>query len=108
MRWGKPSRQRPVRLFVVAEDSMQPALHAGDGLFAVRSKRVRRGQVRVFEHPHRPGFWLVKRVGHIRGERFEACSDNPDAGAIDSRTFGDVEIEGSYRVLVGVPRPRPD
>ena len=81
---------------------MEPSLHAGDGVLAVRSSRARRGEIRVFEHPHRPGFWLVKRVDHVRGDRFEAVSDNPDAGAIDSRVFGDVPIAGSYRVVFTV------
>ena len=82
---------------------MLPSLRPGDGLIALRSRHVRRGQIRVFEHPDRPGFWLVKRVGHVRGERFEAISDNPDASAVDSRAFGDVPIEGSYRVVLRVP-----
>ena len=82
---------------------MLPTLHPGDGLVALRSRRVRRGEIRVFEHPERPGFWLVKRVGHVRGDRFEAISDNPGAGSVDSRRFGDVPIAGSYRVLLRVP-----
>lgn len=83
---------------------MLPVLAPGDGLLAVRSRRIRRGEIRIFEHPDRPGFWLVKRVGHVRDDRFEALSDNPGAGAIDSRRFGDVPIVGSYRVLLRVPR----
>jgi signal peptidase I len=91
---------------VVDEASMLPSLHPGDGLIALRSGRIRRGQIRVFEHPDRRGFWLVKRVGHIRGDGFEALSDNPAVGAIDSRTFGDVPIHGSYRLLIRVPMRR--
>jgi signal peptidase I len=82
---------------------MLPTLRQGDGLIAVRSRRIRRGEIRVFEHPDRPGFWLVKRVGHIRGDRFEALSDNPNVGAVDSRRFGDVPIAGSYRMLLRIP-----
>jgi hypothetical protein len=103
MRPGKPLRGSPFRRFVVAEVSMAPALRPGDGLVALRRRRIRRGEIRVFEHPDRPGFWLVKRVGHVRGDRFEALSDNPAAGTIDSRTFGDVPIAGTYRVVVRVP-----
>jgi hypothetical protein len=33
-------------------------------------------------------------------------SDNPAVGAIDSRTFGDVPIHGSYRLLIRVPMRR--
>ena len=82
---------------------MLPSFRPGDGLVGVRSRRIRRGDVRVFEHPDRPGFWLVKRVGHVRGDRFEAVSDNAAPDVIDSRRFGDVPIDGSYRVVLRVP-----
>ncbi len=82
---------------------MLPTLRPGDGLLAVRTRRVRRGQIRVFEHPERPGFWLVKRVGDVRGACFEALSDNPAAGAVDSRRLGDVPIAGSYRTILRLP-----
>lgn len=81
---------------------MAPALQPGDGILAFRSDRVRRGEVRVFEHPWQPGFWLVKRVAHVRGDRFEAVSDNRTVDAVDSRRFGDVAVDGSYRMLVRV------
>lgn len=94
----------PIKRFVVAEESMLPALRPGDGLIGIRSSHVRRGQLRCFEHPGRPGFWLVKRVGDIRGDRFEALSDNTGAdGATDSRRLGDMPIAGSYRVVLRVP-----
>jgi hypothetical protein len=96
----------PLRRFVVAEASMLPSLRPGDGLIARRSRHVRRGQIRVFEHPERPEFWLVKRVGHVRADRFEAVSDNPAAGAVDSRSFGDVPIDGSYRLVLRIPARR--
>lgn len=82
---------------------MRPALRPGDGIIGARMSRIRRGEIRVFEHPDRAGFWLVKRVGHVRGDRFEAVSDNPSAGAVDSRRFGDVPVAGSYRLLVRLP-----
>ena len=83
---------------------MLPALRPGDGVVAVRSSRLRRGQIRCFEHPERPGFWLVKRVAGVRGDTFEARSDNDAPGATDSRRFGFVPAQGSYRVLFRVPR----
>jgi signal peptidase I len=95
-----------MKRFVVAESSMQPALQPGDGILAVRSRRVRRGEIRCFEHPERPGFWLVKRVGDVRGDTFEARSDNPAVGAVDSRRFGFVPIRGSYRMVVRIPGRR--
>lgn len=92
-----------MKRFVVAETSMQPTLQPGDGIIAVRSGRIRRGEIRCFEHPRRPGFWLVKRVGDVRGDTFEARSDNPEADAVDSRRFGFVPIRGSYRMIVRIP-----
>lgn len=87
---------------------MRPALEPGDGIIAIRSGRARTGEIRCFEHPQRPGFWLVKRVGDVRGERFEALSDNSATATVDSRAFGDVRIDGSYRMLVRVPARRLD
>lgn len=83
---------------------MEPTLRPGDGIVGVRTKRIRRGEIRCFEHPARPGFWLVKRVGDVRGDRFEARSDNDNAtaDAVDSRRFGLVPIAGSYRMLLRV------
>lgn len=83
---------------------MLPTLEPGDGIVAIRSSRLRRGQIRCFEHPHRPGFWLVKRVGGVRGSTFEACSDNDAEGVTDSRRFGYVGVDGSYRMLVRIRR----
>jgi hypothetical protein len=95
---------RRLKRFVVAEDSMLPALRPGDGLIAIRSRHLRRGQVRCFEHPARPGFWLVKRVAGIDGTTFEARSDHDAPGAVDSRHFGLVDVSGTYRVVLRVPR----
>lgn len=96
----------PVRRFVVVEDSMRPTLKPGDGLVAVRGRRARVGQVRVFPDPTKPSRWLVKRVAAVRGEHFEAASDNPQApGVVDSRQFGPVPVAGSYRVVWQVRGP---
>ena len=83
---------------------MTPTLQSGDGVIARRSRRIRRGELRCFEHPDRPGFWLVKRVGDVRDDRFEARSDNRSDNTVDSRSFGLVRVDGSYRVLVRIPR----
>lgn len=93
-----------MKRFIVSEDSMLPTLQPGDGLIAIRWRRLRNGQIRCFEHPRRPGFWLVKRVGAVHGDAFEARSDNLAAGAVDSRQFGPVPGATSYRLLVRVPR----
>ncbi|MFZ8998281.1 MAG: S26 family signal peptidase [Ilumatobacteraceae bacterium] len=109
---GKPSELRrrldrarsSVRPFVVVEDSMRPSLEPGDGLIGVRRRRIRVGEVRIFEHPTRPGFWLVKRVGSVDGDRFDATSDNTTASAVDSRHFGSVPVAGSYRSMIRIRR----
>ena len=58
----------PIRRFIVTGDSMLPTYANGDLVFALRSNKARAGQVRVLEHPHRPGMWLVKRVGSVRDD----------------------------------------
>lgn len=106
MRW-------PLWRIAVAERSMEPALRPGDWLLVRRSVRsgrplrVRPGQMVVARHPARPTLLLVKRT--VRWERngWWLGSDNPDAGAVDSRAFGAVPphlIEG--RVLLRYRRWR--
>lgn len=84
---------------------MEPTLVAGQGLVARRDDRARGGQVRVVEHPRRPGFWLVKRVESVDDAgRMRVISDNRSVDAVDSRELGSVPVAGSYRVVVAVPR----
>lgn len=83
---------------------MRPALLPGTLLLAVCDDRPRRGQLRVFRHPHKSTLWLVKRVGDVDdsdyGAVFEALSDNPVAArAGDSHTFGPVSATDTYRVV---------
>lgn len=83
---------------------MEPTLVDGQGLVAVRWHRPRPGQLWCVEHPLRRDFWLVKRVSEVDGDEMTVISDNDDAPAVDSRTFGPVPIAGAYRVIVRVPR----
>lgn len=84
---------------------MEPTLVEGQGLVTIPSPRVRPGQLRCVEHPHRPGFWLVKRVERVHPDAtMEILSDNRAATVADSRTFGSVPVAGSYRVVLRVPR----
>lgn len=84
---------------------MEPALTDGQGLLAVRSRRAVVGQLRCVQHPERPGFWLVKRVDRVLDDgMMSVCSDNRSVDTTDSRAFGAVPVEGSYRVIVRVPR----
>ena len=83
---------------------MEPGIGDGDGLVAVLSSRAKPGQRRVFEHPSRPGTWLVKRVERVHEDgTMWVTSDNAEATRADSRTFGSLPITGSYRVVVRVP-----
>jgi nickel-type superoxide dismutase maturation protease len=100
MRW-------PLWRVAVAERSMQPALWPGDWLLvrrrmrAGRRLRIRTGQLVIATHPHRPDLLLVKRAARREAAGWWLESDNPGAGAVDSRSFGPVPpglIEG--RVLL--------
>jgi hypothetical protein len=87
---------------------MRPGLSDGDGVLAVRSGRARVGERRVYEHPFHPGMWLVKRVAAVDPDgRMRVASDDPTATGADSRTFGALPVEGSYRVLLRVRRAVP-
>lgn len=84
---------------------MEPALVDGQGLVAIPTQRARVGELRCLEHPLRPGFWLVKRVSAVHGDgTMSVLSDNAEVTRADSRTFGPVPIDGSYRVVLRVPR----
>jgi len=99
MRW-------PIWRVAVAEQSMAPGLLPGDWLLVRRSLRpsrpvgVRCGQLVIARHPGRPDMLLVKRAARRESGGWWLESDNPGAGAVDSRSFGPVPadlIEG--RVL---------
>jgi signal peptidase I len=71
-----------MRRFLVAGDSMLPALRPGDVVLCrVAGGRIHRGELVVFPHPRRPGMTLVKRVIGLPGESI----------TID---FGEVTIDG--------------
>lgn len=69
---------------------MSPALANGDrfiGRPAGHRRPPRRGSVVAFTHPHRSGFWLVKRVVGLGGE---VVSIDTGEVLIDGRTGLDV------------------
>ena len=93
---------------VVEDDSMLPALRAGDRLLvdpmSYRARRPGRGEIVVLRDPERPGRLLVKRVGATEGEPDPSgapvpfCTvylvgDDPDRSR-DSRSFGPVPLNG--------------
>ena len=95
---ARPKRW-PLLRAAVEERSMLPALHPGDWLLALRTTRIRPGQIVLAWHPQRPGFLLVKRaVRRVEGDGEAGWgwwleSDNPAAGAVDSTRFGPVREE---------------
>jgi phage repressor protein C with HTH and peptisase S24 domain len=109
MRW-------PLVRVAVAERSMEPALWPGDwllvwrGLRAGHAPRIRPGQIVIARHPGRADFLLVKRAARRAGDGWWLESDNRDAGAVDSHSFG--AIQGQLicgRVLLRYRRGRaPD
>lgn len=92
-----------VRRFVVVDRSMEPTLHAGQGLVGVRTNSARPGELRCIEHPAHPDVWLVKRVESASGERMTVTSDNRTLDTIDSRRFGSIPVAGSFRVVLRIP-----
>ena len=97
----------PIWRAKVTERSMEPALRPGDCLLIRRTRRIRPGQVVVARHPEQPEMLLVKRAARRADGGWWLESDNPGAGAVDSRRFGAVPgslIEG--RVLVRYWRAR--
>ena len=97
----------PLLRVTVAERSMEPALRPGDWLLVWRTGRVRAGQIVLARHPGRPDMLIVKRAARRVPGGWWLESDNPGAGAVDSRRFGPVPaslIEG--RFLARYWRPR--
>jgi len=88
----------PLSRVAVAERSMEPALLPGDWLLAWRGVRPRRpphvrpGQIVIARNPAEPGMLLVKRAVRRVPEGWWLESDNPAAGAVDSRSFGPVPV----------------
>ena len=93
------------RRFLVADRSMEPTLVDGQGLIAIPTRSAKVGQLRCFQHPERPDFWLVKRVAGVHPDAtMTVLSDNSAATMADSRSFGPIPIAGSYRVVLRLPR----
>ena len=57
-----------IRRYVIAEQSMSPALRPGDYVVAVSNRTLARGDIVIFDYPDRVGFELVKRVIGVPGE----------------------------------------
>lgn len=107
-------RSRPFRV-EVSGMSMTPTLEPGDFLLATRGARIDAGRLVVVQHPTRPGYEMVKRVGALPGERvgdhtlgaheYWILGDQPRRST-DSRTFGPVgsdDIKGVIRLRYWPP-----
>jgi len=82
-----------LRRFEIVNDSMQPALHAGDWVIALPLRGVpKRGAIIVFDHDDRPGLTLVKRVVGLPGERVAIAGERIH---IDDITFAEPWVGGS-------------
>lgn len=86
----------PMKRFRVAGHSMTPTLHPGQEVVAVDTRRAVPGNLVVFEHPRRRGFWLVKRLADETGW---VSSDNEELGDTDSRTLGVLPVELLHPVV---------
>ncbi len=86
-----------MKRFRIEEMSMAPTLTPGVEVMTTDSRRAAIGDIVVFEHPDRRGFWLVKRRVEppqpIGGGQAWVMSDNPEATRADSRSFGAIPIE---------------
>lgn len=92
-----------MRRFRVAERSMTPALEPGDEVVATDSRRPEIGDIVVFEHPTRDGFWMIKRVaeppGAIDPDTAWVLSDNLALTRADSRRLGPIAAKSLLPVV---------
>ncbi len=80
----------PIRIFRVAERSMEPTIHSGAYVLANCLKpKVRPGDIVVIRYP-KEGIIMVKRVSSINGDEVFIQGDNPKE-SLDSRHFGAVK-----------------
>src|SRR3989442_3019037 len=70
-------RWKPFRVEIEGA-SMLPTLFPGDWALAVATRRIRKGDVVVVEHPGRPGYEMVKRVANAPGDHVGDRLLHPD------------------------------
>lgn len=85
-----------MKRFRVAGHSMIPTLQPGQEVVAVDTRNAQPGNLVVFEHPHREGLWLIKRLVDGDGT---VVSDNPADSAHDSDDLGPVSISALWPVV---------
>jgi len=85
-----------MKRFRVAGHSMTPTLQPGQEVVATSTRRAEPGNLVVFEHPGRDGFWLIKRLTDETGW---VSSDNEELGDTDSRTLGRLPLDALMPVI---------
>lgn len=92
-----------MRRYEVAQRSMVPNLIPGQEVVATDSRAPRIGEIVVFEHPRRPGFWMVKRrvepPARLPEDQAWVLSDNPEETRADSRTLGSIPLAALLPVV---------
>lgn len=92
-----------LRRYEISEDSMEPALSHGDYVIASRLKATpRRGDVVIFQHPAKPGFYMSKRVLGLPGEDLVIQSGQVTAnGHIIAEPWAHGAIQGDHEWQLG-------
>ena len=85
-----------MKRFRVAGHSMTPTLQPDQEVVAVNTRGAEPGNLVVFEHPGRPGFWMIKRLADQTGW---VVSDNDEHDHTDSRTLGPIPLESMLTVV---------
>ncbi|MDX1468035.1 MAG: hypothetical protein R3258_01730 [Acidimicrobiia bacterium] len=92
-----------MRRFRVTEHSMLPTLAPGAEVVASDARQAGIGELVVFEHPRREGFWLIKRrvePPHELGPgQAWVASDNQTEPTIDSSSLGPVPASSLLAVV---------
>lgn len=104
IRWRFP------QMVLVEGPSMEPGLPDGSWVLMLPTpgRLPQLGQVVVAEHPLRPGFELVKRVGAVsRSRRLLWLAGDNRGESTDSNDFGPVSSVGVVGVVVLRLRPWP-
>ena len=79
----------PIRIFRVAERSMEPAIKEGDYVVLLAIGEPRIGDVIALKHPYKD-LTIIKRVIRSRADSFYVVGDNRRLSE-DSREFGFVK-----------------
>ncbi len=79
----------PFKLFKVKGKSMEPTLKEGDYVLLRLTRRVKNGDLVVFNHGNKE---MIKRVSKVEGSKLWVIGDNK-SHSTDSRYFGWVDTK---------------